>query len=140
VRIFSFSFHQGGPPKDDTGNGGGFVFDARGIPNPGREARFKALTGKDAPVIEYLEAEESVQQFLAGARSMVEASVSNYQQRGFTDLMVSFGCTGGQHRSVYMAEQLAQHLRGRRGVEVVVRHLQLEKMELEKLEPAKAGR
>jgi RNase adaptor protein for sRNA GlmZ degradation len=130
VRIFSFSFHQGGPPKDETGHGGGFVFDARGIPNPGREERFKALTGKDAPVIEFLEAEESAQQFLAGVKSMVEASVSNYQQRGFTDLMVSFGCTGGQHRSVYMAEQLARSLHQMRGVEVVVRHLQLEKMEL----------
>jgi aminoglycoside/choline kinase family phosphotransferase len=130
VRIFSFSFHQGGPPKDETGHGGGFVFDARGIPNPGREERFKALTGKDAPVIKYLEAEESAQQFLAGARSMVEASVNNYQQRGFSDLMVSFGCTGGQHRSVYMAEQLARGLRQQRGVEVVVRHLQLEKIDL----------
>jgi aminoglycoside/choline kinase family phosphotransferase len=140
VRIFSFSFHQGGPPKDAMGHGGGFVFDARGIPNPGREARFKALTGKDAPVIEYLAAQPSAQQFLAAARAMVEASVSSYQQRGFTDLMVSFGCTGGQHRSVYLAEQLTQSLRAHRGVQVVVRHLQLEKMEAEKLDPAKAAR
>lgn len=140
VRIFSFSFHQGGPPKDETGHGGGFVFDTRGIPNPGREERFKALTGKDAPVIEYLEAEESAQYFLAGARSMVEGSVSNYRQRGFSDLMVSFGCTGGQHRSVYMAEQLARSLRGKRGVQVVVRHLQLEKLELETQELEKLGR
>ncbi|HET7872754.1 MAG TPA: RNase adapter RapZ, partial [Terriglobales bacterium] len=102
VRIFSFSFHQGGPPKDETRNGGGFVFDARGIPNPGREERFKALSGQDGPVIEYLSAQPSAQQFFASARSMVEASVSSYQQRGFTDLMVSFGCTGGQHRSVYL--------------------------------------
>jgi aminoglycoside/choline kinase family phosphotransferase len=126
VRIFSFSFHQS-PPKDKTGNGGGFVFDVRSLPNPGREERFKALTGKDAPVIDYLNQQESVHQFLASVMSLVDASVSNYQQRGFKSLMVSFGCTGGQHRSVFLAEQLAKHLRGRQGVEVVVSHLALEK-------------
>ena len=127
VRIFSFSFHRG-LPKDETGHGGGFVFDARSLPNPGREERFKPLTGKDAPVIDYLNQQESVRQFLASVMSLVDASVSNYQRRGFKNLMVSFGCTGGQHRSVYLAEQLAKHLRGRNGVEVVVRHLELENM------------
>ena len=127
VRIFSFSFHRG-QPQDDTGNGGGFVFDGRSLPNPGREERFKTLTGKDAPVIEYLNQQESVHQFLAGVLSLVDASVSNYQQRGFQNLMVSFGCTGGQHRSVFLAEQLAKRLRIRNGLEVVVRHLELEKM------------
>ncbi len=126
VRVFSFSFHRGGVPKDESGHGGGFVFDARSLPNPGREERFKTLTGKDAPVIEYLSQQESVHQFLASARSLVDASVSDYQRRGFKSLMVSFGCTGGQHRSVYLAEQLAEHLRGRNGVEVAVRHLELE--------------
>jgi RNase adaptor protein for sRNA GlmZ degradation len=126
VRIFSFSFHRV-PPNDETGHGGGFVFDSRGIPNPGREERYKDLTGKDAPVIDYLNQQESVHQFLAGVMSLVDASVSNYQSRGFKNLMVSFGCTGGQHRSVYLAEQLAKHLRGRNGVDVVVRHLELEK-------------
>jgi len=126
VRVFSFSFHRGGPPKDETGHGGGFVFDARSIPNPGREERFKSLTGKDAPVIEYLNQQESAHQFLASVLSLVDASVSTYQRRGFKCLMVSFGCTGGQHRSVYLAEQLAKHLRGTNGVEVVVRHLALE--------------
>ena len=125
VRIFSFSFHRGWP-KDESGNGGGFVFDGRSLPNPGREERFKALTGKDAPVIDYLNQQESVHQFLASVLSLVDASVSNYQQRGFKHLMVSFGCTGGQHRSVYLAEQLAKRLRGRNGVEVVVRHRELE--------------
>ena len=100
----------------------------RSLPNPGREERFKTLTGKDAPVIEYLNQQESVHQFLASVMSLVDASVSNYQRRGFKSLMVSFGCTGGQHRSVYLAEQLAKHLRGRNGVEVVVRHLELEKL------------
>jgi aminoglycoside/choline kinase family phosphotransferase len=126
VRIFSFSFHRG-LPKDDSGNGGGFVFDGRSLPNPGREEQFKSLTGKDAPVMDYLNQQESVHQFLASVLSLVDASVGNYQQRGFKNLMVSFGCTGGQHRSVYLAEQLAKRLRGRNGLEVVVRHLELEK-------------
>ena len=126
VRVFSFSFHRGGVPKDETGHGGGFVFDARGLPNPGREERFKTLTGKDAPVIDYLNQQERVHRFLASVSSLVDASVSDYQSRGFKNLMVSFGCTGGQHRSVYLAERLAEHLRGRNGVEVVVRHLELE--------------
>jgi aminoglycoside/choline kinase family phosphotransferase len=127
VRIFSFSFHRG-LPKDETGHGGGFVFDGRSIPNPGREERFRTLTGKDESVIDYLNQQESVHQFLASVISLVDASVSNYQHRGFKNLMVSFGCTGGQHRSVYLAEQLAKRLRGRNGVEVVVRHLELENL------------
>jgi aminoglycoside/choline kinase family phosphotransferase len=127
VRIFSFSFHQG-LPKDETGNGGGFVFDGRSLPNPGREERFKTLTGKDAPVIDYLNQQETVHQFLAGVLSLVDSSIANYQQRGFKNLMVSFGCTGGQHRSVFLAEQLAKRLRARNGLEVVVRHLELEKL------------
>ncbi len=125
VRVSSFSFHRG-LPKDDTGNGGGFIFDGRSLPNPGREERFKILTGKDAPVIEYLEQQESVRQFLANVIALVDSSMSNYQSRGFKDLMVSFGCTGGQHRSVYLAEQLAKHLRDRNGVEVILHHRELE--------------
>ena len=127
VRIFSFSFHRA-LPKDETGHGGGFVFDGRGLPNPGREERFAALTGNDAPVIDYLNQQESVHQFLAGVMSLVDSSVSNYLARGFKSLMVSFGCTGGQHRSVYLAEQLAKHLRGRNGLEVIVQHLELENL------------
>jgi aminoglycoside/choline kinase family phosphotransferase len=125
VRILSFSFHRG-MPKDESGHGGGFVFDGRSLPNPGREERFKTLTGRDAPVIDYLNQQESVHQFLASVMSLVDASVSEYQRRGFKSLMVSFGCTGGQHRSVFLAEQLAKRLRGRNGVEVVVRHRELE--------------
>jgi aminoglycoside/choline kinase family phosphotransferase len=127
VRVFSFSFHRGWP-KDETGNGGGFVFDGRSLPNPGREERFKPLTGCDAPVIEYLNQQESVHQFLASVFSLVDSSVQEYQRRGFKNLMVSFGCTGGQHRSVYLAEQLAKRLRDRNGVEVVVHHRELEKL------------
>ncbi|HWY04110.1 MAG TPA: RNase adapter RapZ [Candidatus Acidoferrum sp.] len=151
VRIFSFSFHRG-LPKDESGNGGGFIFDGRSLPNPGREERFKRLTGRDGPVIDYLNQQESVHQFLASVMSLVDASVNNYQRRGFKNLMVSFGCTGGQHRSVYLAEQVAKRLEGRNGVEVVLRHRELEKMEPEaagtekpepepaKAEPAASGR
>ncbi len=127
VRVFSFSFHRGGPPQDESGHGGGFVFDARSLPNPGREERFKLLTGKDQPVIDYLNEQESTHRFLASVQSLLDASVSEYQSRGFKSLMVSFGCTGGQHRSVYLAEQLAKHLRSKNGVQVAVRHLELEK-------------
>ena len=126
VRIFSFSFHRGGAPKDESGNGGGFVFDGRSLPNPGREERFKQLTGKDAPVIDYLNQQQSVHQFLASVMSLVDASVNEYQRRGFRNLMVSFGCTGGQHRSVFLAEQVARRLHGRTGVEVVLHHRELE--------------
>src|SRR3989475_10542050 len=125
VRIFSFSFHKGFP-KDETGNGGGFVFDGRSLPNPGREERFKPLTGRDQPVIDYLNQQENVHQFLASVMSLVDASVSSYEEREFKNLMVSFGCTGGQHRSVFLAEQLAKRLRARKGVQVEVRHLGLE--------------
>jgi hypothetical protein len=127
VRVFSFSFHNG-IPADESGNGGGFVFDGRSLPNPGREEQYRQLTGKDEPVIEYLDRQPGVHEFLEHTFSLIDASVSNYRQRGFSHLMVSFGCTGGQHRSVYLAEQLAEHLRGTKGVEVQVRHTQLEKL------------
>ena len=130
VRIFSFSFHRG-LPKDESGNGGGFVFDGRSLPNPGREERFKLLTGRDAPVIDYLNQQESVHQFLASVMSLVDASVHSYQRRGFKHLMVSFGCTGGQHRSVYLAEQVAKRLRERNAVEVILQHRELERMAAE---------
>jgi aminoglycoside/choline kinase family phosphotransferase len=127
VHISSFSFHRE-LPKDESGNGGGFIFDGRSLPNPGREEKFKELTGKDAAVIEYLNQQESVHQFLASVYSLVDASVDNYQSRGFKSLMVSFGCTGGQHRSVFLAEQLAKRLRSRGGLNVELRHTELEKM------------
>jgi RNase adaptor protein for sRNA GlmZ degradation len=121
---------------DDSGNGGGFVFDGRSLPNPGRQEQFRQLTGKDAPVVDYLNQQEGVHQYLANVISLVDASVNTYLRRGFKSLMVSFGCTGGQHRSVYLAEQLAKHLRGIVGVEVLVRHVELEKMNSEKAELA----
>ena len=138
VRIVSFSFHRG-LPKDESGNGGGFVFDGRSLPNPGREERFKTLTGRDASVIDYLNQQEDVHQYLASVMSLVDASVRNYQSRGFKNLMVALGCTGGQHRSVYLAEQVAKRLRGRNGVEVALQHRELERMNSENAASEKAA-
>ncbi len=121
VVVTSFSFHRG-PVQDESGNGGGFVFDARSLPNPGREARFKKLSGRDVEVIKYLESEETVSQFLENALRMVTASVRAYKERRFTHLMVSYGCTGGQHRSVYLAEQTAKRLAETEGLKVILRH------------------
>jgi aminoglycoside/choline kinase family phosphotransferase len=125
VRIWSFSRLRS-EPNDESGNGGGYVFDGRGVPNPGREERFKMLTGKDALVIDYLNQQEQARRFLDLVTSLVDDHVSEWQRRGFKHLMVSFACTGGRHRSVYFAEQLAKHLRSRSGVDVVVRHRELE--------------
>jgi aminoglycoside/choline kinase family phosphotransferase len=132
VRIMSFSFHRG-LPRDTTGNGGGFVFDARALPNPGRQHGFMALCGKDQPVIQYLESQPEVSEFFTHALSLTEMSIASYKKRGFSSLMVSFGCTGGQHRSVYLAERLASALRGRDGVQVVLEHRELDRMERERL-------
>ena len=128
VQIFSFSFHQDAP-IDETGHGGGFVFDARSLPNPGREDTYKNLNGKDELIVDYLKGQESVQQYLVGVTLLLDASITNYQRRGFRNLMVSFGCTSGQHRSVFLAEQLAKHLHGRKGVGFTVTHLGLEGLE-----------
>jgi len=125
VRITSFSFHRG-PLKDEGGHGGGFVFDARSLPNPGRLEKFKLLTGREAAIAEYLEQQESVHQFWENAVALVDAAVENYQGRGFKSLAVSFGCTGGRHRSVYLAERLVRHLQASGKVDVVVRHRDLD--------------
>ncbi len=132
VRIFSFSYHHQ-MPVDDSGNGGGFVFDARSLPNPGREERFKQLTGKDDAVIEYLNQQGSVHRYFDHVTALVDSTVTAYQSRGFANLMISFGCTGGQHRSVFLAEQLANHLRDRSGLHVVVRHIEMESKFPEKI-------
>ena len=109
VRVCSFSFHKG-IPQDMSGNGGGYVFDCRSIHNPGRYEPYKKLTGKDEPVIRFLEDDGEILQFLEHVYGVVDPHVQTYASRGFTSLMVSFGCTGGQHRSVYCAEHLARHL------------------------------
>ena len=120
MRIFSFSFHRR-LPTDASGNGGGFIFDARALPNPGREPQYRTLTGRDQAIIEYLTRLPEVHQYLSNVLALVDRSVSEYSRRGFQDLMVSFGCTGGQHRSVFLAEQLAAHLRAA-GIQVELRH------------------
>ena len=112
VRVCSFSFHKG-LPVDLSGNGGGYVFDCRSIHNPGRYEPYKKLTGRDEPVIKFLEEDGEVFQFLEHVYGVVDPHVETFSRRGFSNLMVSFGCTGGQHRSVYCAESLARHLRSK---------------------------
>ena len=109
VKVYSFSFKKG-VPHDPTGNGGGYVFDCRSIHNPGRYEPYKKLTGRDEPVIRFLEDDGEILGFLDHAYGIVDSHVETYRKRGFTSLMVSFGCTGGQHRSVYSAEHMAHHL------------------------------
>jgi len=121
VRIQSFSFRRG-MPLDTRGHGGGFIFDCRALPNPGRYPQYATLTGRDAPVIEFLAKEPDVAVFLEHIFALAGQSVENYRKRNFTDLSVAFGCTGGRHRSVYCAENLARHLRAKYGVEVELEH------------------
>lgn len=111
VRIYSFGFRKSGYPRDYSGNGGGFVFDCRALPNPGRLPEYKSLTGMDAPVQEYLRRFSEPKQFINQAVTMVSESVDRYLKRGFSSLQVAFGCTGGQHRSVYCACQTARTLK-----------------------------
>ncbi|MFP4065375.1 MAG: phosphotransferase [Bacteroidales bacterium] len=121
VSIRSFSYKKG-LPVDESGNGGGFVFDCRSLPNPGRELAYKKITGKDISVIEYLEKEPAVHDFIETTSQLVEKSVNTYLARGFTHLMVCYGCTGGQHRSVYSAEKLAERLGNKYDVTIDLQH------------------
>jgi len=123
VTIRSFSYKKR-IPIDENGNGGGFMFDCRALPNPGRFDEFRQLNGKDQPVIDFLEKEQSVSDFLGHVRSLADQSVSTYLSRGFEHLMVSFGCTGGQHRSVYCAEKLAKHLKTKFKISIILIHLE----------------
>lgn len=121
VRVFSFSFRKG-IPADESGNGGGYVFDCRSTHNPGRYEPYKKLTGLDEPVIRFLEDDGEILTFLNSVYKLADAHVQRYIDRGFTDLMFSFGCTGGQHRSVYSAQHLAEHLHEKFGIEVHICH------------------
>ena len=121
VRVFSFSYKKG-IPEDESGNGGGYVFDCRSTHNPGRYEQYKQLTGLDDPVIRFLEDDGEILTFLDSVYKLADHHVERYMERGFTSLMFSFGCTGGQHRSVYSAQHLAEHLHQKYGIEVRLCH------------------
>ncbi|MCC7029042.1 MAG: hypothetical protein IT257_01970, partial [Chitinophagaceae bacterium] len=122
VCVQSFSYKKGIPP-DDSGNGGGFMFDCRGLLNPGRFEEYKKLTGRDQAVIDFLESKTKINDFLQHAKKIVDISMDDYLARGFKNLQISFGCTGGQHRSVYCADHMAKYLKEKYNVNVQLRHL-----------------
>ena len=121
VKVMSFAYKKG-IPNDATGNGGGFVFDCRAVNNPGKYDRYKPFTGLDEPVVKFLEDDGEIIEFLNHAYALVDASVKRYVERGFTNLMVCFGCTGGQHRSVYCAQHMAEHINKLFNVKVELVH------------------
>jgi aminoglycoside/choline kinase family phosphotransferase len=134
VRVNSFSYRKGGIPDDESGNGGGFVFDCRPLPNPGRDIRFKSLTGLDEEVKNLLGSNQEVVQYLTNVYALLEQTLINYSERNFSDLMISFGCTGGQHRSVFCAEQTALFLQKKfPDIEIIVRHPELKDLYFNKL-------
>jgi aminoglycoside/choline kinase family phosphotransferase len=126
ITISSFAYNNG-VPQDNSGNGGGFVFDCRYLNNPGRHEEYKNLNGRDAPIIDFLQKEKGVTEFFSLTRQLVENALDVYIKRGYTSLMVSYGCTGGQHRSVYMAECLAEFLKNKYPYNIVINHQELEK-------------
>ncbi|MGL6038823.1 MAG: RapZ C-terminal domain-containing protein [Soonwooa sp.] len=111
VEIHSFSYKKGGIPKDKSGNGGGFVFDCRGILNPGRIEEYKIQTGNDVAVQDYLEGKTQMPDFLNAIKTIVSINIEDYLARGFENLQINFGCTGGQHRSVYSAIKIAEFIK-----------------------------
>lgn len=125
VKICSFSFRKG-IPGDDSGNGGGFVFDCRGIDNPGRHQEYKEIHGRDRAVVEYLERQTRMHDFINSVFDIVDISVEEYIKRGFDSLCINFGCTGGQHRSVYAADALAKHLKNKYKVKIELCHREQE--------------
>jgi len=129
VKVYSFSYKKG-IPHDTSGNGGGFVFDCRAVNNPGKYERYASATGLDESVKQFLEDDGEILTFLHSAFKLVDASVKRYKDRGFTNLMVSFGCTGGQHRSVYSAQKMAEHISEKFGVEVQLVHREQNKEQL----------
>lgn len=123
VEIHSFSYKKGGIPKDDSGNGGGFVFDCRGILNPGRIEEYKSQTGNDVAVQEYLEENTKMPSFLDAVKSIVSINIDDYLERGFENLQINFGCTGGQHRSVYSALKITEFIKEKYpNVDVKIQH------------------
>ena len=124
VTVNSFSYLRTGYPKDKSTNGGGFVFDCSGLYNPGRLEEFKMITGRDKPVIDFLEQRTQMPEFLNSVYNLVDISVEDYIKRNFASLTISFGCTGGQHRSVYAAEAVARYLRNKFKVKIELNHLE----------------
>lgn len=123
IEIHSFSYKKGGIPKDNSTNGGGYVFDCRGILNPGRIEKYKTQTGNDAECQIYLEQQTKMPQFLSLIQPLVSITIEDYIARNFENLIISFGCTGGQHRSVYSAIKTAEFIRSTYpNVEVVLHH------------------
>lgn len=121
VTIYSFSYKRG-LPVDESGNGGGYVFDCRSTHNPGKYEEYKQQTGLDQPVIDFLEKDGEILSFLEHVDALVDHHVERFLERGFTHLQVAFGCTGGQHRSVYCAEHLAKHLKDKYDVQIELNH------------------
>ena len=121
VKVISFSYRRG-IPEDNSGNGGGYVFDCRYVHNPGRYDEYNPLTGLDQPVIDFLEKDGEITEFLTNIYALTDAHVKRYIERGFTNLMICFGCTGGQHRSVYSAQHTAEHIHKKFGVRVELIH------------------
>jgi len=126
LRITSFSYKLG-IPRDYSGHGGGYIFDCRTLPNPGRIEVYRKSTGRDKDVIEFLVGKPEVSNFLDKIFALMDQSVEVYAQRGYDNLMVNFGCTGGQHRSVYCAEQLAAYLKEKHPVNVILKHREMDK-------------
>ena len=124
VRVTSFSYKKGGIPSDLSGNGGGFVFDCRSLNNPGRHKEYKTINARTESVKEFLRTRSRIHEFLEDVYAIVDPAVENYLERGFTDIMVNFGCTGGMHRSVYSADRITEHLQEKYGVEVDLRHIE----------------
>lgn len=122
LQLVSFSYKQS-LPVDESENGGGFLFDCRCLPNPGRLTEYKTLSGQDQPVVTYLEQMASVNAFFEHTQALAQMAISNYMERNFDHLLVGYGCTGGQHRSVYFAERLAKKLHGQTNLIIELGHL-----------------
>lgn len=126
IRIFSFSYLKG-IPEDPSGNGGGYVFDCRGILNPGRIEEYKTQTGRDQSVIDYLESKTEMPKFFSLAKQIVDITLTDYLARDFSNLQISFGCTGGQHRSVYSADAMAKYIQENyEDVHIILNHREQE--------------
>lgn len=132
VSINSFSYKRE-IPVDNSGNGGGFIFDCRAIHNPGRYDEYKNLTGQDREVIQFLNKEPGMTEFLKNVFALADQSVCKYIEREFSNLMINFGCTGGQHRSVYCAENLAEYLKNKYDINIIVHHIEQETLKGEQL-------